>query len=63
MPKKKQTYTNSITELESIIEEINSGGVPIDELQKKVQRAKELLVWCQNMLRATQEEIENNEPT
>lgn len=60
MAKKKITYNDSITELETIISDMNSGNVPIDQLQEKVKRAKELLQWCKDKLRATEEELNKN---
>lgn len=60
MAKKKQTYQNSLEELEAIIQEMNSGEISIDDLHTKVKRAKELLVWCKEKLRSTQSDIEGD---
>ena len=60
MAQKKITYQQSIEELEMIISQMNTGDIPIDELETKVIRAKEILDWCKNKLRSTQESIEKN---
>lgn len=57
MAKKKITYSDNIKELESILSQMNNGDVSIDQLQEKVKRAKELLQWCKDKLRATEEEL------
>jgi exodeoxyribonuclease VII small subunit len=59
MAQKKITYQQSIEELEMIISQMNTGDIPIDELDSKVKRAKELLEWCKEKLRSTQESIES----
>lgn len=58
MSKEKLTYTKSIIELESIMQELQDGTISIDELHLKVKRAKELLAWCHDKLRSTQNDIE-----
>ena len=58
MAKAKFSYDKSLTELQEIIDEINSGNIGIDNLEKKVKRARELLKGCQDKLRATEKEIE-----
>ncbi len=58
MAKAKFSYDKSLKELQSIIEEINSGEIGIDQLQVRVKKAKELLKACQDKLRATEKEIE-----
>ena len=60
MAQKKITYQQSIEELEMIISQMNTGDIPIDELDTKVKRAKELLEWCKEKLRSTEESIEQN---
>ena len=58
MAKAKFSYDKSLVELQNIIDEINSGDIGIDNLEKKVKRARELLKGCQDKLRATEKEIE-----
>ena len=53
------TYAGAFEELETILNEMQSNDVAIDDLSKKVKRSKELLEFCKNHLRRSQEEIED----
>ena len=57
MKKDKLTYTSAITELEEIVNEIESGEVDVDVLTVKVKRASELIKFCKDNLRDTQKEV------
>ena len=57
MKKDKLTYTSAITELEEIVNEIESGEVDVDVLTAKVKRASELIKFCKDNLRDTQKEV------
>lgn len=50
-------YKSALDELESLVHEIESHEVPLDELVQKVTRANELIVFCQESLRSTSEEV------
>jgi len=54
---KIKNYTEAIKELESILEALKNDEVAIDNLAEKVERAKELLNYCQEMLRKTEKAI------
>lgn len=58
MAKAKFSYQKGIEELQTILEDLESGETGIDQLQAKVKRGKELLEKCQDMLRTTEKEIE-----
>ena len=58
MSKSKLTYTSAITELEAIVQEIESGEIDVDVLTAKVKRASELIKFCKDNLRNTQKEVE-----
>lgn len=58
MSKSKITYTSAITELEAIVQEIESGEIDVDVLTAKVKRASELIKFCKDNLRNTQKEVE-----
>ena len=57
MSKSKLTYTSAITELEAIVQEIESGKIDVDVLTAKVKRASELIKFCKDSLRNTQKEV------
>ena len=57
MSKKKITYDSALSELQSIVAEIDSEEIGVDELSKKVKRAAELLKICQEKLRHTEADV------
>ena len=57
--KEKLTYSNAFEELEKILKEMQSDNVPIDNITSKVKRSKELLEFCKEHLRLSQQEIED----
>lgn len=58
MGNSKLTYASAIDELESIVREIESGEIDVDILTSKVKRASELIRYCRDSLRHTQEEVD-----
>ena len=54
---KIKNYTAAIEELEGILAALKSDEVAIDDLAAKVERAKELLNYCQETLRKTEKAI------
>jgi len=59
MAKKQLTYTSALTELESLLAEIEGEELNVDLLIGKVKRATELLQFCKTKLHDTQQEIED----
>ena len=57
MAKKRFSFSESIQEVQSILEDISSENVSIDALHEKVKRANELLSHCKEKLRSTEDEI------
>lgn len=53
----KLTYSQALTEIEKIVQIIESQEVDVDDLTDKVKRASELIIFCRNKLRGTEEEI------
>jgi exodeoxyribonuclease VII small subunit len=51
------TYASAIEELETIVNEIESGEVDVDVLAAKVKRASELIKFCNERLKGTQAEV------
>lgn len=61
MSKKKNTelsYDNAMKELQMIVNNLQSDSVSIDELAQNVKRASELIQFCREKLRTTENEIE-----
>jgi exodeoxyribonuclease VII small subunit len=53
----KISYTEAISELESIVSEIEQGEITIDTLSEKVKRAAELIRICKGKLSSTEEDV------
>ncbi len=51
------TYESAQTELQQIVQDLQNEAVGIDELTAKIARASELIRFCRERLRMTEEEI------
>lgn len=56
--KSKLTYETAFKELNTIVKDIESENVQLDELSKKIVRANELIAFCKEKLRLTEEEYQ-----
>ncbi|WP_109829940.1 exodeoxyribonuclease VII small subunit [Reichenbachiella versicolor] len=61
MSKKKLTYQSASEELNNIASQLEDDNVNIDDLEKLVKRGRELVLFCQEKLRSTQEQIKKSE--
>ncbi|MGQ9622776.1 MAG: exodeoxyribonuclease VII small subunit [Candidatus Caldatribacteriaceae bacterium] len=52
------SYREALEELETIVRELESGVVDIDDLTKKVERASFLCQFLRNRLRKAEEEVQ-----
>ncbi len=55
--KKEQTYSESYTELQQLIERLEDGDIQLEELAEKVKQANELIAICESKLRTVEEEV------
>ena len=53
-----QIIRNSITKLQSIISDIESGEISVDSLSDKVKRAAELIAFCKEKLTSTENDVQ-----
>jgi exodeoxyribonuclease VII small subunit len=53
------TYEAAYAELKKISDDIANESVSVDVLAAKVKRASELITFCQNKLRTTEQEVNN----
>ena len=51
------TYTAAFEELQVIVQEIEEGGITVDELSIKVKRAAQLIKICKSKLTSTEEDV------
>ena len=59
MAKKEVSYSESINEIEEILQKIENEELDVDELSEKVKRVSYLLKHCKDKLHKTEEEVEN----
>ena len=57
MSKKEFSFNDAVTEIETILHNIESGDLDIDKLSVEVKRASELIKECQKKLKNTEDEI------
>jgi exodeoxyribonuclease VII small subunit len=55
--KKTSRYSDVLGELEEILERMNRGEVPIDELEETVKSAAKKIQYLRQVLRSTQKEV------
>lgn len=60
MAKKKPSYKEAQAELEEIVNKLESESTDIDDLTALAKRATELLKYCREKLRSTEEELKAN---
>lgn len=52
------TYNEAYTELKEIVNNLESSDVDIEDLCKKIEKAKELIAFCKNKLAEVEIDIE-----
>jgi len=57
MRSRELTYSKAIKELETIVGDIESGEVDVDVLAEKVKRSAELIKFCSDRLKGTQDAV------
>ncbi|RLD63632.1 MAG: exodeoxyribonuclease VII small subunit [Bacteroidetes bacterium] len=58
MAKKEISYSDAITEIEKIVNDIENGDLNVDEISEKIKRVSLLIKSCQKKLHETQIEVE-----
>ncbi|WP_299233466.1 exodeoxyribonuclease VII small subunit [uncultured Bacteroides sp.] len=57
MAAKKETYTDAMKKLETIVAKIESGELDIDQLGESLKEAQRLIKFCKDKLYKADEEI------
>ncbi len=57
MAKKQPTYQEALAEIEHIVKNIEENKYSIDELTEKVKRVAELVNFCKEKLKYTEDEL------
>lgn len=56
--KEENSYGKAMNELQTLMNEIESNQLDIDQLMNKVKRASELIKFCKKQLTKTNEDIQ-----
>ncbi len=54
---KKKNYSETLSDLEALVEKINNGDIPIDRLGENVRAASEMIKFLRQSLKSTETEI------
>jgi len=57
MTKEKISYSDAVSEIESILQKIEEGKLDVDELADKVSRVTDLLKICRDRLYRTEAQL------
>ena len=52
------TYANALQEVQTIVQSLQEGQIGIDELSEQLSRAAELIKFCREKLRQTEQEVD-----
>ena len=55
----EMTYNEALSELESIVEEIEDDSIKLDQLTAKVREAYDLVEFCELKLRSIDDDLKN----
>lgn len=58
MTDKKLTYNQAVNEIEDILQRMENEELDVDELSAKVKRVSELVRFCRDKLKNTEDEVE-----
>ncbi len=58
MTDKKLTYNQAVSEIEDILQRMENEELDVDELSAKVKRVSELVRFCREKLKNTEDEVE-----
>jgi len=57
--KTELTYSEAYSKLEDLVEQLEDGGIQLDQLAEKVKQANELIAICENKLRTIEREVKD----
>ena len=58
MAKKKETDSQAMARLETIVRQVDSNELEVDELVEKIKEANEIIAFCSEKLKKADMEIE-----
>ena len=58
MAKKKETYSQAMARLETIVRQVDNNELEVDEFVEKIKEANEIIAFCSEKLKKADMEIE-----
>ena len=58
MVKKKETYSQAMARLETIVRQVDNNELEVDELVEKIKEANAIIAFCSEKLKKADMEIE-----
>ena len=56
-PKDPASYEQAVAELDQLVQRMEAGQLPLDQLLDSYRRGSDLLVWCRQRLQAGEEQV------
>ena len=56
-PKEPASYELAVAELDQLVQRMEAGQLPLDQLLDSYRRGSDLLVWCRQRLQAVEEQV------
>ena len=60
-PSEPASYEQALAELDQLVQRMESGQMPLDQLLDSYRRGAELLAWCRQRLQAVEEQVKTLE--
>ncbi|HNT38041.1 MAG TPA: exodeoxyribonuclease VII small subunit [Rubrivivax sp.] len=56
-PKEPASYEQAVQELDQLVQRMEAGQLPLDQLLESYRRGADLLAWCRQRLQAVEEQV------
>jgi exodeoxyribonuclease VII small subunit len=56
-PKEPASYEQAVAELDQLVQRMEAGQLPLDQLLDSYRRGADLLHWCRQRLQAVEEQV------
>lgn len=56
-PSEPASYEAAVAELDQLVQRMESGQLPLDQLLDSYRRGADLLAWCRNRLQVVEEQV------
>ena len=56
-PKEPASYEQALAELDQLVQRMEAGQLPLDQLLDSYRRGSDLLAWCRQRLQAVEEQV------